>query len=232
MQWQRHESTLQPRQIYGPNYSPVNACARLPRVSPPALMQLRMPVRQTDLPAVWRAMEGVKAEGRSIGMSNFLVRQLNEIAVGVRVVPAVNQIEYHPYVHKATRAQLDYHAKHGIAATSARPGAGEDCDAGTGERRGRAWTCLRGRCCSCGCERRALRIPCITMGKVERLKEYLAVGGLPDLTDEKVQEIDDAVSTVHKRRPALPPPRCLTLLQMYGMGTHIAPAVVVYTVSV
>ena len=38
-----------------------------------------------------------------------------------------------------------------------------------------------------------------TTGKPERLQEYLAVGGLPDLTDEEVLEIDTVGSTFHYR---------------------------------
>lgn len=38
-----------------------------------------------------------------------------------------------------------------------------------------------------------------TTGKQERLKEYLTVGSLPDLTEEEVAEIERVGSTVHYR---------------------------------
>nr|WP_082781079.1 aldo/keto reductase [Cephaloticoccus primus] len=46
----------------------------------------------------WREMEQARAEGliRSIGLSNFTPRFLSEILEKGTVVPAVNQIEYHP----------------------------------------------------------------------------------------------------------------------------------------
>jgi len=63
----------------------------------------------------WRALTVLKEDGRarSIGVSNFtehhLQRQIDEMGI----VPAVNQIELHPYLtQKSLRA---FHAKHGIA---------------------------------------------------------------------------------------------------------------------
>jgi 2,5-diketo-D-gluconate reductase A len=46
----------------------------------------------------WHAMEQAQADGlvRSIGLSNFTPRYLNEILDRGSVVPAVNQIECHP----------------------------------------------------------------------------------------------------------------------------------------
>lgn len=47
----------------------------------------------------WRAMEDLLAEGRvkAIGVSNYMVRHLQEILDWGKVTPAVNQIELHPY---------------------------------------------------------------------------------------------------------------------------------------
>lgn len=46
----------------------------------------------------WRAMETIMASGlaRSIGVSNFLVHHLDRLTEFSDVVPAVNQIEFHP----------------------------------------------------------------------------------------------------------------------------------------
>jgi len=46
----------------------------------------------------WAAMERARAKGliRSIGLSNFTPRFLDEILENGTVVPAVNQVEYHP----------------------------------------------------------------------------------------------------------------------------------------
>ncbi|MGI6003788.1 MAG: aldo/keto reductase, partial [Christensenellales bacterium] len=48
----------------------------------------------------WKAMEKLYKDGRirSIGVSNFLPHHLEELAEKTEVVPAVNQIEVHPYL--------------------------------------------------------------------------------------------------------------------------------------
>lgn len=57
-----------------------------------------------DVPVLetWAAMEKVLASGKakSIGVSNFNVRRLGELLAGCTVVPAVNQIEAHPYLQQ------------------------------------------------------------------------------------------------------------------------------------
>jgi diketogulonate reductase-like aldo/keto reductase len=55
----------------------------------------------------WRALEHIFAErrARAIGVSNFLVPHLDELLAHAKVVPAVNQIEVHPFLqHTETRA--------------------------------------------------------------------------------------------------------------------------------
>ena len=51
----------------------------------------------------WRAMERLLDEGRvrAIGVSNFLPEHLDRLAAETRVVPAVNQIELHPWLPQA-----------------------------------------------------------------------------------------------------------------------------------
>lgn len=48
----------------------------------------------------WRALEKVYSEGkvRAIGVSNFQVHHLEDLLIEAKVVPAVNQIELHPYL--------------------------------------------------------------------------------------------------------------------------------------
>lgn len=48
--------------------------------------------------AAWRAMETLQAEGRvrSIGLSNFWQEHLDALLQTAQVIPAVNQIEFHP----------------------------------------------------------------------------------------------------------------------------------------
>ncbi len=49
----------------------------------------------------WRALEKLQREGvcRSIGVSNYTVRHLEELRKASNVVPAVNQVEFHPFVY-------------------------------------------------------------------------------------------------------------------------------------
>jgi diketogulonate reductase-like aldo/keto reductase len=62
----------------------------------------------------WRAMEKLYAEGkvRAIGVSNFLVHHLEELAQTSSVTPAVNQVEFHPFL--VQKELLDYEARQGI----------------------------------------------------------------------------------------------------------------------
>jgi methylglyoxal/glyoxal reductase len=48
----------------------------------------------------WRALERLRKEGvcRAIGVSNYTVRHLKELAAHSDVIPAVNQVEFHPFV--------------------------------------------------------------------------------------------------------------------------------------
>jgi 2,5-diketo-D-gluconate reductase A len=67
-----------------------------------------------DFVSTWRTMEEFKADGRarSIGVSNFQVAHLERLAAETETVPAVNQIEAHPFFHNdEVRA---YGAEHGI----------------------------------------------------------------------------------------------------------------------
>jgi methylglyoxal/glyoxal reductase len=50
----------------------------------------------------WRALERLLAEGRvrSIGVSNFMPRHLDELLAQAQVVPAVNQIEVTPFLQQ------------------------------------------------------------------------------------------------------------------------------------
>jgi diketogulonate reductase-like aldo/keto reductase len=64
--------------------------------------------------AAYKAIEKVQAEGRAraIGVSNFAERHLENLMQKTEVVPAVNQVELHPFF---TQQPLrEFHAKHGI----------------------------------------------------------------------------------------------------------------------
>jgi 2,5-diketo-D-gluconate reductase A len=68
-----------------------------------------------DYVSTWRTLEEFQRDGRarSIGVSNFQVEHLERLAAECDVVPAVNQIELHPYLlNEEVRA---YGESHGIA---------------------------------------------------------------------------------------------------------------------
>ncbi|MEV8271849.1 aldo/keto reductase [Microbacterium sp. NPDC077184] len=69
----------------------------------------------------WRGMIDAREQGlvRSIGVSNFTEAMLTELIDETGVVPAVNQVELHPYFPQgALRA---FHAEHGIRTESWSP---------------------------------------------------------------------------------------------------------------
>lgn len=65
----------------------------------------------------WDALERVLDEGRAhaIGVSNYMVHHLEEVLEHGRVVPAVNQIELHPFNYRSRRDVIDLCREHGIA---------------------------------------------------------------------------------------------------------------------
>ncbi len=64
--------------------------------------------------AAYRALEKLLSDGkvRAIGVSNFMVEHLERLLAATDVVPAVNQIEVHPYF--AQREVQDFGRQHGI----------------------------------------------------------------------------------------------------------------------
>ncbi|KAI1299534.1 NADP-dependent oxidoreductase domain-containing protein [Xylaria venustula] len=73
------------------------------------------------LQKIWTQMEAVQAAGktRSIGVSNFEVEDFEIILKTAKVVPAINQIEFHPYQQQ--RDVVDYCRKKGIALSAYSP---------------------------------------------------------------------------------------------------------------
>jgi 2,5-diketo-D-gluconate reductase A len=67
-----------------------------------------------DFVSTWQTLEEFKADGRarSIGVSNFQVDHLERLAAETETVPAVNQIELHPYFQN--REVDSYGRAHGI----------------------------------------------------------------------------------------------------------------------
>jgi diketogulonate reductase-like aldo/keto reductase len=74
-----------------------------------------------DLQKKWADLEEIHATGKakSIGVSNFLQKDLEAILKTAKIVPAINQIEYHPYLQHGDL--VEFHKKHGIATSAYGP---------------------------------------------------------------------------------------------------------------
>ncbi len=70
--------------------------------------------RQDRYVDTWRALIRLREEGRvqSIGVSNFNAEQIQRLADETGVVPAVNQVELHPFFQQT--ALRSFHAQNGI----------------------------------------------------------------------------------------------------------------------
>lgn len=64
----------------------------------------------------WKAMETLLKEGKckAIGVSNYMVRHLEELLANGSVVPAVNQIELHPYNYLSKKEVVSFCRANGI----------------------------------------------------------------------------------------------------------------------
>jgi diketogulonate reductase-like aldo/keto reductase len=69
----------------------------------------------------WRALEELQKDGkcRAIGVSNYMTWHLDELLESSSVVPAVNQVEFSPYLY--LRELLDYCHSHNILLESYSP---------------------------------------------------------------------------------------------------------------
>jgi len=159
----------------------------------------------------WKEMEEIKKEGlaKSIGVSNFTVEHLNVILEGATVIPAVNQIELHPYVWD-TASQIYSFCKEkgivieaysGLAPIVRTPGGPVDPilasaaerlskEAATPVSTGQVltkWLIQKGA------------VVVTTSSKVSRIQETLSTISLPDLTADEIAAIETKGSTLHKR---------------------------------
>lgn len=90
-----------------------DASRRLLRLDVVDLYLIHWPVK-AKYRDTWKALERLYADGkvRAIGVSNFLVHHLVDLAGASSIVPAVNQVEFHPFLLQ--KELLDYDRSHGI----------------------------------------------------------------------------------------------------------------------
>lgn len=138
-------------------------------------------------------MEQVQASGkaRSIGVSNYVQKHLDTTLATAKVVPAVNQIEFHPYLQHGDL--LDYHKTKGIVTTcygpstpvvKAKPGPLDDLLASLAKKYyvSEAEICLR---YCIGKDAVALT----TSSKEQRLSDYMRVTAFK-MTPREMDDID------------------------------------------
>ena len=77
------------------------------------LYLIHFPVTETRNDS-WKAMEKLVGNGkcRAVGVSNFIINHLDELAKSSDLVPAVNQVEFHPFLFQ--KELLEYCERHGI----------------------------------------------------------------------------------------------------------------------
>ncbi|KAK8094002.1 NAD/NADP-dependent indole-3-acetaldehyde reductase, partial [Apiospora hydei] len=156
-----------------------------------------------ELQEIWRQMEAIKESGkaRSIGVSNFLQPDLEAILQTAKIPPAINQIEYHPYLQHGSL--LDFHREHHIAVaaygpltavTKAKPGPLDDVYEGLAKKYGvhPADAALRW-CIDQGI------VAVTTSSSEQRLQSYLNKIPSFKLTPKEVERIAEAGKEKHFR---------------------------------
>jgi diketogulonate reductase-like aldo/keto reductase len=76
---------------------------------------------EEELQQRWAELEAIKESGRakSIGVSNFIQEHLEILLKTAKVTPAVNQIEFHPYLQHGDL--IDFHRKNNIVVSCYAP---------------------------------------------------------------------------------------------------------------
>ncbi|CDZ97364.1 Aldo/keto reductase family proteins [Phaffia rhodozyma] len=154
----------------------------------------------------WPIMEALQAEGKtkSIGVSNFRTQDLEELFKVSKVVPAINQIEVHPYCINSILPLLDLMKKHNIHAACYGPltslfrekgGPVDTLVKEYAEKRGvsEGNVLLRWALQRTGGE------IVTTSNKPERLQEILRVPEIEPLTEEEIKSIEEAGKDKHFR---------------------------------
>ncbi|KAH6642538.1 NADP-dependent oxidoreductase domain-containing protein [Boeremia exigua] len=155
-----------------------------------------------DIQRAWAQMEAVQAKGlaRSIGVSNYTPAHLNALLKTAKVVPACNQIEFHPYLQRTELLAL--HKQHGIAttaygpltaATKAAPGPLDDYFAALSKK----YAVSAGEISLRWCIDQDI-VPITTSSKEQRLSDYLRVATFK-LTPKEIQEINQIGQQKHFR---------------------------------
>jgi len=160
-----------------------------------------------ELEKVWQGLEEAKDKGlaKSIGVSNFRLRDFERVLKIAKYKPVVNQIEFHPYVYKQLLPLIKLQEEHGIRTesfgglspiTKVAHGPVTPVIKSIAQRIGDGAT--EGQILLKWLEAKGI-IAVTTTKTTERLQEYLATYKLPDLTPEDIAAIDEAGAKLHSR---------------------------------
>ncbi|KAI6155679.1 NADP-dependent oxidoreductase domain-containing protein [Pisolithus tinctorius] len=162
------------------------------------------------LQQIWKEMEEVKRQGlaKSIGVSNFYVEHLEVLAVAT-IIPAVNQIELHPYVWKSAKPTIAFDKERGIV-TSSFSGLssivrfpGGPVDAAIKQIRARLEKTRGAPVSDAQVLIKWLKqngmLVVTTSSKAERIREYLDTINIPDLTEEEMKLIEAKGAELHRK---------------------------------
>ncbi|KAK0946498.1 hypothetical protein LTR29_001966 [Friedmanniomyces endolithicus] len=150
----------------------------------------------------WKQMEDLKEQGltKSIGVSNYFTEHLDFIFETCKIPPAINQIEFHPYLQRTEL--IKYHKAKGIATeaygpltpvTKGGPGPVDDILAGLARKYG----VNPGEILLRWCIDQDI-VPITTSGKEQRLSDYLRAMTFK-LNPKEIQQINEAGSQKHFR---------------------------------
>ncbi|GAA6016526.1 hypothetical protein JCM10207_002827 [Rhodosporidiobolus poonsookiae] len=171
------------------------------------------PKLDTTIEETWKVLEELKDAGlaRSIGVSNFRVRDIEKILniPDLKHKPAINQIEFHPFMYNAGEELYQYLKKHDIALEAYGPtspitkfsggefdGALDKVVKAVSERAGQD---VEGGQVLLKLASQRGAIVVTTSSKEWRLKQQLAAGGLPDLTQDEIDSLVSAAKPAPQR---------------------------------
>lgn len=164
-----------------------------------------------QLKEIWKGMEEAQRAGltKSIGVSNFTADNLKTILEVATILPAINQVEAHPYLWKALQPNLAIHDQYKIVTSSyggLSPlfrGKGGPLDSVVEQIRARLEK-TRGAPVSDGqvlnkwLQQKGVLVV-TTSSKAERIREYLDTQNVPELTPEEIALIDTTGGKLHQR---------------------------------
>ncbi|GAA5996268.1 aldo/keto reductase [Rhodotorula paludigena] len=162
----------------------------------------------------WKALESIKDSGRarSIGVSNFRIRDLEKILSipDLKHKPAANQIEFHPFMYEAGEELYQFCKKHDIVLEAYGPtspvlrfsggefdGVLDKVTKAVAQRADKDKVEPSQVLLRLAAQRGAIVVT--TSSKDWRMKEQLAAGALPELTQQEIDELVAAAKPAPQR---------------------------------